>query len=143
MRTPIRLYKLNIDESKGKCLLSKVEEETWLWHIRLGHVNFQAMQLMAKNKMVNGLPNLRNIREVCNGCLLAKQARTPFPSKSCFIAKDVLELIHGDLCGPISPDTPAGNKYFLLLVDVFSRMMWVYMINQRMRHCRVLNVLKP
>ena len=43
----------------------------------------------------------------------------------------MLELIHGDLCGPITPSTPGGNKYFLLLVDDYSRMMWVYMIKTK------------
>jgi transposase InsO family protein len=36
-----------------------------------------------------------------------------------------MELVHGDLCGPISPATPRGNRYFLLLVDDLSRYMWV------------------
>jgi transposase InsO family protein len=35
-----------------------------------------------------------------------------------------LELVHGDLCGQISPVTSRGNKYFLLLVDDLSRYMW-------------------
>ena len=33
--------------------------------------------------------------------------------------------MHGDLCGPIAPETPNGSKYFLLLVDDRSRYMWV------------------
>jgi hypothetical protein len=33
--------------------------------------------------------------------------------------------VHGDLCGPITPATPRGNRYFLLLVDDLSRYMWV------------------
>jgi transposase InsO family protein len=40
-----------------------------------------------------------------------------------------LELVHGDLCDPISPATPRGNKYFLLLVDDLSRYMWVAVIS--------------
>lgn len=42
--------------------------------------------------------------------------------------KQVLELIHADLCGPISPSTIGGNKYFLLLVYNFSRFMWIYLL---------------
>jgi len=40
----------------------------------------------------------------------------------------VLQLLHGDLCGPISPPTPSGNRYFLLLVDDFSRYMWIALL---------------
>jgi hypothetical protein len=42
-----------------------------------------------------------------------------------------LELVHGDLCGPISPATPAGNRYFLLLVDDYSRFMWVKLLRTK------------
>ena len=36
--------------------------------------------------------------------------------------------MHGDICGPITPATPSGNRYFLLLVDDFSRFMWVSLL---------------
>jgi histone deacetylase 1/2 len=42
-----------------------------------------------------------------------------------------LELVHGDLCGPISPATPAGNRYFLLLVDDYSRFMWIKLLRTK------------
>jgi hypothetical protein len=34
-----------------------------------------------------------------------------------------MELIHGDLCSKITPPAPAGNQYFLLLVDDKSMFM--------------------
>ncbi|GJZ13384.1 zinc finger, CCHC-type containing protein [Tanacetum coccineum] len=43
----------------------------------------------------------------------------------------MLELIHADICGTISPPTPAGNRYFFLLVDDFGRVMWVYMLKSK------------
>jgi transposase InsO family protein len=48
--------------------------------------------------------------------------------KAEYRAERRLELVHGDLCGPISPATSRGNKYFLLLVDDLSRYMCVAMI---------------
>jgi hypothetical protein len=42
-----------------------------------------------------------------------------------------LELVHGDLCGPISPATSAGNRYFLLLVDDYSRFMWIKLLHTK------------
>lgn len=111
-------------------MLTKGEEETWLWHLRLGHVNFKAMQLMWRHKMAHHFPSTILPKDLCSGCLMTKQPRKSF-SSSTFAAKHVLELIHGDLCGPISPPTPAGNKYFMLLVDDFSRKMWVYMLKTK------------
>lgn len=123
-----RLYKISLEESTSVCFLNKVEEETWLWHARLGHVNFQAMELMSKEQMVYGMPKMKPPTRKCEGCLMSKQTRQPFPSQASFHAKKVLELVHGDICGPISEPTPAGNRYFFLLVDDYSRKMWVYML---------------
>jgi hypothetical protein len=47
-----------------------------------------------------------------------------FPDQVAWRGEHGLELVHGDLCGPIAPATPSGNSYFLLLDD-HSRYMWI------------------
>nr|GEV64049.1 zinc finger, CCHC-type [Tanacetum cinerariifolium] len=42
-----------------------------------------------------------------------------------------LDLLYGDLCGPITPPTPSGKRYIFLLVDDYSRYMWVYFLNTK------------
>lgn len=96
-RSVNRLYKISLEEVQSECGLSKVEEETWLWHKRLGHVNFKAMELMAKEEMALGIPKLVKPLKRCEGCLMAKQARKPFPSQALFIAKKPLELVYADI----------------------------------------------
>ena len=39
--------------------------------------------------------------------------------------------MHGDLCGPVTPATPGGRRYFLLLVDDLSRYMWVMVLGSK------------
>jgi hypothetical protein len=39
--------------------------------------------------------------------------------------------MHGDLCGPVTPATPGGRRYFLLLVDDLSRYMWVTILGSK------------
>jgi hypothetical protein len=39
--------------------------------------------------------------------------------------------MHGDLCGPVTPATPGGRRYFLLLVDDLSRYMWVVVLSSK------------
>lgn len=126
-----RLYKFLAETPSESCLLSKLDEEAWLWHKRLGHVNFQALNLMTRNSMAEGLPRIIHPKELCSGCMMSKQNRKSFPMQSSFRAKKPLELVHGDLCGPISPETPSGNKYFFLLVDDFSRAMWVFLLKSK------------
>ena len=47
-----------------------------------------------------------------------------FPEQARHRATGALDLVHGDICGPIAPTTPSGNRYFLL-VDDMSRYMWL------------------
>ncbi|XP_074336381.1 uncharacterized protein LOC141673529 [Apium graveolens] len=71
-RTENRLYKISLEESKATCLLTKPEEDTWLWHARLGHVNFQALELMSRDKMAYGIPTMVQPMKKCEGCLMIK-----------------------------------------------------------------------
>lgn len=130
-RSSNRLYKLIIETDKKECLLAKMDETSKLWHLRLGHVNYQAMHMMTKEQMVTGMPKINQPSSACDGCLMSKQARKKFPSKTSYEAGGILELIHGDLCGPITPETASGYRYFFLLVDDYSRFMWVYFLKSK------------
>lgn len=71
-RSVNRLYKMIIKTSKMSCLMAKTDELGWLWHSRLGHVNFQSLQLMHSTKMVHGMPKFSKPNSACSGCLVAK-----------------------------------------------------------------------
>jgi hypothetical protein len=81
--------------------------------------------------MVCGLPCVDYVEQLCDSCLIGKQRRAPFPREGQYRASKVIELVHGDLCGPITLATTAGNKYFLLIVDDFSRYMWVVLLKRK------------
>lgn len=55
-RSENRLYIMVIETSNKECLMTKEDEASKLWHVRLGHVNYQAMSLMSKQKMVIRMP---------------------------------------------------------------------------------------
>ena len=125
------LYVLKLNMASPICMATSGGEAAWRWHARLGHLNFQALRRMAHGDMVRGLPRIDHADELCDGCLAGKQRRAPFPAESKFRAQTVLELVHGDLCGPILPATPGGRKYFLLLVDDMSRHMWIRLLTSK------------
>lgn len=54
----------------------------------------------------------------------------PF-SKSAWRAKTPLELVHVDIFGPTRTPSLGGNRYFILFVDDFTRMIWIYFLNQK------------
>ncbi|GJU50602.1 zinc finger, CCHC-type containing protein [Tanacetum coccineum] len=130
-RSPNRLYKIELEEVRSTCLIAQISDPTWLWHARLGHLNFGALKTMSDKNMVEGMPKLYVPTQPCEGCLVGKQMRHSFPAHTNYRATKRLELIHGDLCGPISPPTPSGNRYFMLLVDDYSRVMWVYLLKSK------------
>lgn len=79
--------------------------ESSKWHARLGHVNTETMKSMIAKELVIGVPNLSIEKEVCRSCLMGKQVRKVFPQATQYRATKKLQLIHGDLCGPITPST--------------------------------------
>jgi hypothetical protein len=81
-----------------------------------------AIQKMVCEELVRGLPKIGENGNICDACQAGKQRRAPFLSEGQFRAKQVLEVVHGDLCGPV---TPSSNKYFLLLVDDCRHYMWL------------------
>ncbi|KAE8767964.1 hypothetical protein D1007_60605 [Hordeum vulgare] len=81
--------------------------------------------------MVRGLPTIEHVEQFCDGCALGKQHRLLFPPAATYRAECALELVHTDLCGPITPTTPGRSRYFLLVVDDHSRYMWVEMLRTK------------
>jgi hypothetical protein len=125
-RTTNRLYTVKLDVAAPVCLLSKADDITWLWHARYGHLNFRALRDLGVKEMVEGIPVINRIEQVCDGCTLGKQHRVPFPRLSTYRVDQGLDVLHADLCGQITPPTPGGGgSYFLLVVDDYSRHMWV------------------
>ena len=63
-------------------------------------------------------------------CVMGKQHRKPFPKKSS-IASQPLDLVYSDVCGPISPTSIGGSRYFLTFTDDFSGKTWVYVLKEK------------
>ena len=120
-RGPGRLYVLELAIARPICLAAHAKEDAWRWHARFGHTNFAALRKMGREGLVRGLPVLSQVEQLCEACLAGKHRRASFPSQASQRSATSLELFHGDLYGPITPATPSGNRYFLLLVDDFSR----------------------
>lgn len=115
----------------GSCLKIEDEDLGALWHRRFGHLNTKSLLIMQKKGLVKGLPNLIDESKVCTVCNVGKQQRGKFPKQSKWRATEKLELIHVDLCGPITPISNSGKCYLLVLVDDFSRKTWIYFLAEK------------
>ncbi|KAL8121978.1 hypothetical protein AgCh_018636 [Apium graveolens] len=105
-RTESNLWYLNNGASNHMTgLRSKFVD---LNEIVIGEV--RPMTLMSEKEMAHGLPKVVEPKEICRGCSMSKHARNSFPQQTTFNASKILDLVHGDICCPISPPTPGGNS---------------------------------
>jgi transposase InsO family protein len=112
------------------CLAARQDDESWRWHERFGHLHFEALNQLGK-EMVRGTPCVDHVEQLGDTCVVTKLKRRPFPRQASYHATEQLELVHGDLCGPVSPATPGGRRYFLLLVDDANHYMWAVLLDSK------------
>lgn len=108
-----------------------ITDNTSLWHRRLGHVNYKTLYEMKQKGVVEGIEGtLEKNGQVCESCIAGKQTRLPHKQQRPK-TKRVLELIHSDVCGPISPTTWDDKKYFLTLIDDYTHFTVIYLLETK------------
>jgi hypothetical protein len=71
-----------LKEEKEECHLSKYDE-IWLWHRRLGHLNFDHLIKLRNNGAVKYLPKISNLYDfVCKPCQIGNLTQTQFKSNN-------------------------------------------------------------
>ncbi|GKA69667.1 retrovirus-related pol polyprotein from transposon TNT 1-94 [Tanacetum coccineum] len=121
----IYLYSITLQDSTTPnpiCLIAKAtSSQAWLWHRRLSYLNFDTINLLSKNNIVNGLPKLKFVKDhLCSSCELGKAKRKSFHTKTTPSSKRRLQLLHMDICGPMRVESINGKKYVLVIVDDYS-----------------------
>ena len=109
---------LNLDRSDthihnidGKACKVDNDSATCLWHCRLGHIGVKRM----KNLHADGLLESLDYEsfDACEPCLMGKMTQTPF-SETMEQATNLLEIIHTNVCGPMSVEAPEDIVMFSL-----------------------------
>ncbi|GJR62543.1 retrovirus-related pol polyprotein from transposon TNT 1-94 [Tanacetum coccineum] len=130
------LYSITLPDSPTPnpiYLMAKAtSSQAWLWHRRLSHLNFDTINLLLKNNIVNGLPRLKFVKDhLCSSCELRKAKRKSFHSKTTPSSKRRLQLLHMDLCGPMRVESINGKKYVLVIVDDYFRYTWTHFLRSK------------
>nr|GEW47199.1 hypothetical protein [Tanacetum cinerariifolium] len=100
--------------------------KSWLWHCRLSHLNFGAINHLARQGLVRGLLKLKFEKDhLCSACAMRKSKKKSHKPKSEDINQEKLYLLHMDLCGPMRVESINGKKYIIVIVDDYSRFKWV------------------
>nr|GEU75669.1 integrase, catalytic region, zinc finger, CCHC-type, peptidase aspartic, catalytic [Tanacetum cinerariifolium] len=123
------LYTLSLGDmmqSSPICLLYKASKtKSWLWHRRLSHLNFGAINYLARQGLVRGLPKLKFEKDhLCSACAMGKSKKKSHKPKSEDTNQEKLYLLHMDLCGPMRVESVNEKKYILVTVDDYSRFTW-------------------
>ena len=100
-----------------------------LWHRRFGHLNYHA--LLGSQKMVTSMPVFSFENDnICRGCVLGKNTKKYYPHSN-RKTNGILDLIHSDLCGPMTPLFKNGCLYYVIFIDYCSRKTWIYFLKTK------------
>ena len=137
-RLTIKMYVLITDEeiSAKTHETKKVENESPheldLWHQRLGHINENQVLQTVKNSLIKGINFSENDKlKVCEGCVEGKMSRKPFQSLGGIKTTRKLQLVHSDVCGPMSVQSLTSRLYVVTFIDDYSRCVKVYFIRKK------------
>lgn len=104
-----------------------------LLHQRMSHCSYKLLRELVRAKCVRGLedekapPEGTETSERCTGCALGKSHRLAFGRRTTAEAtpRHVLQLVVADTFGPMPVESLGGKRYFTLLLDVFTSMLFV------------------
>ncbi|KAH9782268.1 hypothetical protein KPL71_008823 [Citrus sinensis] len=103
-------------------------DKIMMWHLRLGHMSERGLRELSKQGVL-GKDKIETLR-FCEECVLGKSSRVKFSTRVHNL-KGTLDYIHADLWGPAQTASLGGARYFMSLIDDFSRMVWVYVLKTK------------
>ena len=116
-----KLYLVDFNKSKAKLETYLVAKSSmgWLWHHRLAHVGMRNLAKLLKDEHILGLTNVHFEKDrICSACQAEKQVGVPHPPKNIMTTKQLLELIHMDLFGPVVYLSIGVTNMVLLLLMI-------------------------
>ena len=98
-----------------------------IWHARPGHIGQDRMHRLSREGYLGSLDKIELL--ICESCLAGKINRKPFGKGT--RAESSLQIIHYDICGPMSVRVRHGASYFITFIDDYSRFGHVYLISHK------------
>jgi hypothetical protein len=92
--------------------------------------------------MVCGMPSISlSKNEICKGCMLGKNIKKAFLSSDNRV-QGILDLVHSNVCGPMSSPSLSGCSYYVIFIDDYSRKFWIYFLKDKSDTFDKFNVYK-
>ena len=96
--------------------------------MRLGHIGVRRLTQLVRNGLIENLTI--QPYPTCESCIQGKMTKAPFSGVG-HRAADLLELVHSDVCGPMSLTAHSGFSYFVTFTDDLSRYGYVYLMKHK------------
>ena len=122
------VYLINVFNENARLSTENIDIE--LLHRRLGHRNYNDIRSMIKSDVFKNININNKSHGTCNVCIEGKLHKLPF-NNSKSKTNAILDLVHSDVCGPMSIITPSKNKYYVSFIDDFSRYSFIYLLKQK------------
>jgi hypothetical protein len=106
-----KLYRLMFQPTRALIHSTNNSDLCELWHRKMAHLHHGALKIL--REIVTGVLDFSTEhQEVCKGCALGKYTMTAFPSSDNRVV-GILDLIHPDVCGPMSSASLSGFEYYV------------------------------
>jgi len=126
------LYALYLDDIPAETCFMTLEKDKWIWHKRARHISMKTISKISKLDLVRGLPKIDFEKDrIYEACTRGKQVKSSFKTNDFVSTKRPLELLHIDLFGPVRTASLSGKQYGFVIVDDFSRYMWVLFLKHK------------
>nr|GEW27558.1 retrotransposon protein, putative, Ty1-copia subclass [Tanacetum cinerariifolium] len=116
------MYSISNKRTKSKL------DYTYLWHCRLAHINKKRIEKLQHDRLLKSTD--KEPFDQCVSCISGKMIRKSFSHKNEKV-KDVLGLIHTDVCGPLRHVSKKGASYLITFTDDYSRYGYVYLLKHQ------------
>ena len=63
-------------------------------------------------------------------CQFSKQTRSTYPKQS-YKSSHPFAMIHSDVWGPFRVNTVIGARWFVLFIDDYTRVCWVFLMKEK------------
>ena len=98
-----------------------------LWHRRLGHASLKYLKYIVPSEVA------KKTLSYCDACVRAKATRRPYKHNKVPPRKveEPLDVFAADMCGPFPTTFVGGYKYFVVVVDVATRFVFVFLVRAK------------
>lgn len=118
-------------------VITKEGNSANLWHKHLGHMSKKGLKILVGKNL---LPSLKSYNfDLCEHCIYGRQIRVSFLRGGHDRKKNVLELVHSDVFGPVNIKSLGGASYFVTFIDNASRKIWAYPMKNK---CEVFGIFQ-